>query len=136
MRTEYRDPYTTVVPVASRHLPEVMIYATGVQRYVYGQGQAVNAAKGRLLPFINAVARRLAADDDKFGEDLFQEAMLELVEVDPSRLERSDEDWLRRRLAATMERMAYKEHGWRDRNAGVDPDGQLEAGLKCRPRSE
>lgn len=63
---------------------------------------------------MNSAIRR-AKGNEAFAEDLFQEAMLELTRVDPSRLTRSDEPWLNRKLTAAMARAVYQEEKYRDR---------------------
>ena len=117
------DPFTTVVPRTLPAAPGGPFYATLAQLSVYGQGEAVTAAKARMLPYLVGVARQHSDGDEALAEDLFQEGMLELVQLDPSRFRRDEDQVLRRLVAAAMQRKAYAEKKWRAQFEEADAEG-------------
>lgn len=112
---EREKAFDAVEPVRCGKGSEVVIYASGVQRYVFGQDRAVQARLRELTPWIARVVQLRAGEDERLGEELFQEAKYELVLVDPSRVAPDEERWLKLRIAAAVKRLAWRELRFRNR---------------------
>ena len=112
------EPFDAVLPLRCGKGSEVVVYASGAQRFVFGQQRAVQVRLQELTPWIERIVRLRAGADDKLADELFQEARLEVVVVDPSRLQPGDERWLKRRIAAAVKRLWRRERWFRNRVMG------------------
>lgn len=104
-------PFSVVVPVTTPSSAEPSIYATGAQLTIYGESRAFGRAHEHWLPRISWEAGQIADeyDDMDVAPDLLQEGLARLWELDSSRFDSSDDDWIRHELRSAM-RSAYRRH--------------------------
>ena len=104
-------PFSVVVPVTTPSSVEPAIYATGAQLTIYGESRAFGRAHDRWLPRITWEAGQIADeyDDMDVAPDLLQEGLARLWELDASRFDAHDDEWVRNELRSAM-RSAYRRH--------------------------
>lgn len=100
--------FDAVVPLRGRRR-DVVVYAGGAQRFVFGQNEALRMWLAQMTPWIARVVQARAGINGQLADDLYQRAKLEIVLVDPSRLEPQDEPWLKLRIAAAVKRLWWRE---------------------------
>jgi DNA-directed RNA polymerase specialized sigma24 family protein len=69
---------------------------------VYLLGPAWRSAHDRLWRLMRRIAVSMAADDEDLADDLVQEAFVKLWELDPSRFDEADENYLKQALVSRM----------------------------------
>lgn len=104
-------PFSVVVPVTTPSGAEPAIYATGAQLTVYGESRAFGRAHERWLERLKWEADQIAGeyDDVDVAPDLLQEGLARLWELDSSRFDALDDEWVREELRSAM-RTAYHRH--------------------------
>lgn len=103
------QPVDAVVPVCRAGGDAPVIHASALQTATFGETRAFTRAHERLARWMREFANVVAEGDSDLSADLEQEARVLLWELDPSRLDASDDAWLRRKLRARMRRVAERE---------------------------
>lgn len=127
------EPFDAFAPLRCGRGNAVVVYASGLQRFVFGQHRAVQVRLQQLMPWIARIIRLRVGEDEQLGDELFQQAKLELVLVDPSRLVPTEERWLKRRIAAAVKRLWWHEVRFRNRVMSVELDAIKLAGEPGNP---
>ncbi|HVT38697.1 MAG TPA: hypothetical protein VHE78_06625 [Gemmatimonadaceae bacterium] len=79
------------------------------QRVSFGWQRAFGWARGTWTPMLEGVALSLSEGDEALAADLLQEADIRLWELDPSRFDTRDHEWVQLQLRARMRRAAGRE---------------------------
>jgi hypothetical protein len=85
--------FSLTVPLTTPTAGE-QIYSSAAQRAVYVESRAFDVARQRWLLWFGQSAKPMAEGDRDVTDDLVQGALAYLWELDPSRLDASDEPWL------------------------------------------
>jgi hypothetical protein len=124
---EPTEPFDAVEPIRRGQQTEVVIFASGAQRFVFGQQRAVQARLEKLMPWIERVVYLRAGEDHRLREELLQVAKLMVVLADPSRLDPMHERWLKLRIAKEVKRVWRNERWFRMRVMSKEGEPGCEA---------